>query len=254
LTIQRIQSKLAKTNVLLLQETVRNFIPTTKKWSRETLLSMLNLYSMIYVKPNLGTYGKGVIRVEKIADASYRFQLGTQVYRCASFAELYKALLRHKSRGVYVIQRGIHLLKHHKRRFDIRVMLQKNKKDDWEATGIIGRLAHPSKIVTNYHSGGTPMSFSDLMSTHLTKSEQTDYIQRLNKLGLTVARQLQTKYPGLKELGLDVAIDTDLHPWILEVNSCPDPFIFRKLQDKSVFHKIYRYAVAYGKFKTKQKK
>jgi hypothetical protein len=253
LTIQRIQSKLAKTNVLLLHETIRNFIPSTKKWSREMLLSMLNRYSMIYVKPNLGTYGNGVIRVEKITDASYRFQLDTHVYRCTSFAELYKALLRHKSRGVYVIQRGIHLLKHRNRRFDIRIMVQKNIKDEWEATGIIGRLAHPTKIVTNYHSGGTPMAFSDLMSTHLTKSEQSAYINRLNKLGLAVARQLQTKYPGLKELGLDVAIDTDLHPWILEVNSCPDPFIFRKLKDKSVFRKIYRYAFAYGKFKRNQK-
>jgi hypothetical protein len=34
---------------------------------------------------------------------------------------------------------------------------------------------------------------------------------------------------------------------VLEVNTSPDPYIFRRLKDKSIFGKIRRYARAYGK-------
>lgn len=148
---------------------------------------------------------------------------------------------------LFLIQKGIHLLKHSRRRFDFRVMVQVNLKGKWETTGIIGRLAHPKKIVTNYHSGGTPLPFERLMSTHMNTSQQQNYLGMLRKMGVQVAHQLQSAYPRIKEIGIDVAIDTKLNPWILEVNTKPDPYLFRKLKDRRVFRKVYRYAVAYGR-------
>ncbi|UUZ90327.1 YheC/YheD family protein [Paenibacillus sp. P25] len=44
-----------------------------------------------------------------------------------------------------------------------------------------------------------------------------------------------------------MAIDQKLYPWILEVNTWPDPWIFRKLKDKRIFRRIYRYSKAYGR-------
>ncbi|GGE00664.1 hypothetical protein GCM10010911_69480 [Paenibacillus nasutitermitis] len=215
---------------------------------------MLNDYRMVYVKPELGTFGNGVIRVEN-QDGHYTFQLGTRLRAFTSFEAMATALQASaiKSRS-YLIQRGIHLLKHRKRRFDIRVMVQKNARNDWESTGIIGRLGHPSKIVTNYHSGGTPMTLERLMQTHLTASRISSLNSRLRKLGVSAAKQLQLDYPRLKEIGVDVAIDQSFKPWILEVNTLPDPFLFRKLPDKRVFRKIYRYALLYGRFRTARRK
>src|SRR5690606_9824616 len=124
-----------------------------------------------------------VIRVERSAEG-YRAQLGTRAYKFGSIDALYAGLLRLKHRGTYVIQRGIHLLKHKGRRFDIRVMVQMSPRRKWETTGIIGRLAHPRRIVTNYHSGGTLMSFQSLMSSHLNTDRQKAYMARLRSLGI----------------------------------------------------------------------
>ncbi|MDF0752826.1 YheC/YheD family protein, partial [Marinobacter sp. 71-i] len=92
------------------------------------------------------------------------------------------------------------------RRFDFRVMVQMNPAGQWETTGIIGRLAHPRKIVTNYHAGGTPLPMETLMKSHLEKAGRTSraYRRELSKLGVDVASALGTRFPGLREIGIDV--------------------------------------------------
>ncbi|MFC5653207.1 YheC/YheD family protein [Paenibacillus solisilvae] len=247
MAIQRVSSKWAKTNVLIKSEELRDQIPVTVEWSQDALNQMLNKYGMVYVKPDFGTYGSGVIRVQKSSSGNYSFQVKTKKRAFPSFEQMIVPLQRIISNRPYLIQRGIYLLKYSRRRFDLRVMVQKNDTNEWESTGIIGRLSHPRKIVTNYHSGGTPMSIEKLMGRHLSHADIAAYKTQLCKQGVAIATQLQTKYPRLKEIGVDVAVDTSLKPWILEVNTLPDPYIFRKLQDKRIFRKIRRYCKLYGR-------
>ncbi|MCA0756388.1 YheC/YheD family protein [Paenibacillus sp. N4] len=255
MSIQRVKSKWAKTNIMLKSDYLRQHMPSTKLFNPANLKAMLEEHGMVYVKPVNGTFGRGVIRVEKTTspDPGYRYQIETTVRTYPTFEQLYRQLSRLKRKRPYIVQKGIHLLRHRNRRFDIRVMIQKNPSKVWEATGIIGRLAHPAKIVTNYHSGGTPMALDRLMTDHATPSELAVFENKLKKLGISIAQVLQAKYPNIKEIGVDIAIDGKHHPWILEVNTNPDPFIFRKLPDKSVFRKVYRYAVAYGKYRRRRK-
>jgi len=256
MSIQRVTSKWTKTNALLADPSVKLFVPTTLPFNSANVRLMLDEMGMIYVKPVNGTFGKGVIRIERTPDSEfpYMFQSGERQYRFRTFEDMYRKLLDVKKRRSYLVQQGIELLKYNNRRFDLRLMVQKNPRREWESTGLIGRLAHPRKIVTNYHSGGTPMSVEELLGAHMTPHQLSVYQSYLHKLGIAVASAMERKFRRIQELGIDIAVDETGKPWILEVNTMPDPFIFRKLPDRSCFFRIHRYAVRYGRFRAKRKR
>lgn len=228
------------------------YLPETRRFSKEHLLNMLMKYKMVYVKPVNGTWGNGVMRVEyrpHQRQGSYQYQREKTIRFCGSIDELYESICKHKLRGRYLVQQGIDLLKYDQRRFDLRVMVQRTPQKVWTTTGIIGRLAHPKKIVTNYHSDGKLVAAEKLLSPYLKGSRLNSYMNTLQNFGEDIADHLKISFPGLREIGVDVAIDQKLRPWILEVNTSPDPFIFRKLKDRRIFRTIMKYARAYGKYK-----
>ncbi|AZK47562.1 YheC/YheD family protein [Paenibacillus lentus] len=240
-------SKWAKTKVLVKCKKLLPFIPDTQKFSESTLKKMLELYSMVYVKPEIGTYGKGVIRAELLKPNHFTYQIESTERSFKDYKSFYNSIQNYIQKKRYIIQRGIHLLKYNKRHFDIRVMVQLNPEGKWETTGLIGRVAHPKKIVTNYHSGGTPIDIKPLLAVHISNYEIQKIIHTLNELGESTAKSLHKKYPGLKQIGLDIGFDRTWTPWIIEVNTKPDPYIFNKLADKSMYRKVIRYKKAAAK-------
>jgi glutathione synthase/RimK-type ligase-like ATP-grasp enzyme len=240
-----IGDKMLKTYTLLQHEKIKDFIPKSVMMSRTELLSMLNQYQMVYVKPIKGTFGKGVMRVERLngrSNTEFRCQYDTKTKSFRYFHSLYLEILMEKMDRPYMIQQGIDLLKYRQRRFDVRIMVQKNSEGQWESTGIIGRLAHPKKIVTNYHSGGTPMSIRTLLKPHLSDKRTSETIRALNQFGQEVAIALGKSFFKLNTIGVDIGLDPNFKPWILEVNTNPDPYFFRKLKHKETFRKVYRFA------------
>ncbi|WP_027094251.1 YheC/YheD family protein [Cohnella thermotolerans] len=246
-----IGSKWRKTLPLLGEAETKRWVPETAKLTKQRLRVMLRKYDTVYVKPEFGTFGVGVMRTARLADGSWELRFGTARRVYESFDRMYGALSRMKKGKSYLVQRGIPLLKHNGRSFDIRVMVQKNLQKKWEATGVIGRVAAKGKVVTNYHSGGTPMPLETLLKPYLSRDGIKGQIGSLKRKGVKIAKVLQRRFPGIREIGVDVGMDSRFDPWVLEVNTRPDPYIFRKLPDKSVVRKVLRYARSYGRIKAK---
>lgn len=236
-----VRSKWIKTKLLLRHPSISRFIPDTRRFTKRNLEQMIYSYGMIYIKPERGTYGNGVIRAERGGLQGFTYQYEETVRHFDSFEAFHKSLAKKTGGRSYLIQKGIHLLKHNGRRFDIRVMVQLSPKRVWEATGVIGRLGHPRKIVTNYHSGGKPTAIEKLLSTHLSDRQLAQLTEELNTLGTRMAAHLQKTYPKMTKIGVDIGLDRTLTPWIIEVNMNPDPYIFNQLKDKSMYRKVMRY-------------
>ncbi|RTE10958.1 YheC/YheD family protein [Paenibacillus whitsoniae] len=239
-------SKWVKTKVLLQNKELRKFVPETRIYNQSNLFQMLNKYKMVYVKPINGSFGQGVIRVKK--NHKYTFQSGKTARSFETFQGLFTALNKAKLKKSYLVQQGIHLLTYQKRIFDTRIMVQKTPHKKWEATGYIGRVAHPRKIVTNFHNSGKPLPLEVLLGSYINGQKKKEYIHRLRNLGYRIAKHYHKSYPGFKEIGVDIGIDKTLKPWVLEVNTAPDPFIFNQLKDKKMFFKVLRYARENGRF------
>jgi hypothetical protein len=212
---------------------------------------MLDRYGMVYVKPSLGTGGHGVMRaeiVEREGHTSYRYKLDKRRYQYADYEEFYRSMSRKFGNRTYLVQKGIRMLRYKRRPFDIRVMVQKNERGTWEHTGTIGRLAHPERVVTNYHSGGTPLPLDRLLKPHCSAGERATVLRELSGLGVTIAKRLQLAFPRVKEIGVDFGLDRSRTPWIFEVNTRPDPYIFLKLGRPSTYRKIIRLAHLHGRY------
>ncbi|MGG1550221.1 YheC/YheD family protein [Paenibacillus ferrarius] len=244
-----LSSKWLKTKILQRSKEVRSFVPETKLLNSTNLFTMLNKHRMVYVKPVRGTSGQGVIRVERTGDGTFTYKVDKVKRRFVSYNAMFQSLSKSKLHRPYLIQKGIQLLTHRRRIFDIRVMVQKNMKNEWEVTGYIGRVAHPKKIVTNYHNSGKPISLELLIGAYLSPSNTQTYINKLKILGLRIAEQFQRQHPGYKEIGVDIGVDTKFKPWIIEVNTAPDPFIFNQLKNKSMYRKALRLARHHGRFR-----
>ena len=244
---KHLRSKWLKTKAILKDPKVRGLVPETRRLSPRSLRAMLDRYRMVYVKPVSGTFGRGVMRVER-RSGTYAYQSGERKRSFGSLDALYTSIQRHKAKRAYLVQRGIRLLKYNGRRFDIRVMTQRNPRTRaWETTGIIGRLAHPRKIVTNYHSGGTPMSIHKLLSPHAYGGRMASIETRLSRVGRDAATALSRTYKSVNMVGSDIGLDASFHPWIIELNTNPDPYLFRHLADKRIHRKVLRYARAWGR-------
>ncbi|MBP1157284.1 hypothetical protein JOE45_003878 [Paenibacillus sp. PvR098] len=207
---------------------------------------------MVYIKPNRGTGGKGIVKAEMFQSGAkriYRYKLDTSQRNFSSFDPFFHSLRRVFGKKTYLIQKGIRMLRYKGRPFDVRIMVQKNERGHWEHTGTIGRLAHPNRIVTNYHSGGTPLALRILLSPHLRGPQRKQLENRLSLMGMVVAKHMQSGFPRIKEIGLDVGMDRHKTPWIFEVNSQPDPFIFLKLNKPSVFRRIFKLTRLHGRFR-----
>lgn len=268
MAIQRVASKWTKTKILLQNKGLAAYIPTTRQYSLDALREMLSAHMVVYIKPDRGTYGIGVMSVELIMPEvttesnelhegenseesftpSYRLRYEQKMEVYTSIDALHKTLKSLINNREYLIQQGIDLLKSDGRPFDLRVLTQKSPSGQWVTTGMIGRVAAENKIVTNHHSGGVAKHFKTLMSEHMNSEEIENIRQELKILGINVAAQLQKSYPRLKEIGLDVAIDNRWNIWILEVNTKPALFPFKKFfKDPSIYNTVRRYALAYGR-------
>ncbi|WP_050794397.1 YheC/YheD family protein [Paenibacillus curdlanolyticus] len=238
-------NKMRKTKVLLRDPVVRRAIPKTVMLTEARLRNMLRLYSTVYVKPNVGALGIGVMRVRKLKTRGrvryeWRYKLLTRHTRTIS--ALYGLIRAYKKSGAYLVQRGIHLLRYKGRRYDLRVMTQRRSTSrPWKVTGILARVAAPGRIVTNGSQGASIHPIMQVFRSKMSQGKAANKRHQVERLSLRIARRYTRAHPSCVELGLDVAVDHRLRSWLLEMNTKPQITPFRKLKNRSMYRTILAY-------------
>jgi len=191
---------------------------------------------MVYVKPTSRSLGIGVFRIEQTDESDiYHAKWLKNKKDFKGFEQLYKWLQYRTKNQSFLIQTGIHLLRWRNRPFDLRIMVQKNAHNDWEMSGIICRIAHAKKIVTNIGQGGSIADINQIFSDSKVRLNITRNCERVAK---EATRTLASRLKKLRETGVDIALDQNYKPWILEINTYPEAYIFRRLRDKTMYQNI----------------
>ncbi len=219
-TISReLASKWLKTNALLGSPYIARHIPTSRLFNAANLQMMISRYGMVVLKPVCGTGGIGVIKVERTGKA-YRLTHKSNNRTLSSFNELMRALNATKKKRPYLIQRGIHLATIGGRPIDYRVKYVKEN-GIWVYRAMVGRLARPGLFVTNLSRGGTQMTAAQGISRSLSARLVGVKKREMRLLTNASTALLESRYPGIGNLGYDYGIDRNGHIWLLEVNTRP---------------------------------
>lgn len=241
-----ISSKWRKTRILAGSAALSAHIPETRRLDAGRLKEMLDRYGLVYAKPERGSLGIGVIRVEKRGSA-YRIQEGTRIADLPSFRQVAKRIASRAGKRSYLAQRGIRVIRHAGRPVDFRVMAQRKSDRSWEVSGMLARVAHPRKAVTNGSQGGSIHDAWQLLTAAFGERRADGIRRQFRRLAQLAAARFDSAHPGINELGLDIAVDGQGRCWILEVNTKPDPKPFKLLRDQSMLRRIVRLGRGYGR-------
>ncbi|ASS66446.1 MULTISPECIES: YheC/YheD family protein [unclassified Paenibacillus] len=191
------------------------------------LKSMAARHPVLFLKPERGSLGKGIIRVSKLEGesvlATYTAPAGIRRQSYPSLAKLYSSLGGKLKTVRYQLQQGLTLIDIGKRPVDFRALVQKNHSGSWALTSIVARTAGSNHFVSNLARGGTLSRVKEAVArSNLAPGYKAGAGSKLQKAALDIAQGIDARIPAhFGELGIDLALDTGGRVWLLEVNSKP---------------------------------
>jgi glutathione synthase/RimK-type ligase-like ATP-grasp enzyme len=229
--------KMIKHKEMLQRSVLLQHLPETHWLTPARTLRMLKSYSSIFIKPNHGSGGSGIIRARRIRNG-YEVRCGHK-RKVIGSGSMYKAIQSfRKPSQKYLVQRGLRLAKYKGSIFDARIYMQKPE-SDWIISGMVARVAAPNRYVTNFHKGGHAKPLPKVLSTLFENDSRKvkESLNKIRKLSYIIAETIN-EHHSIRELGIDLGIEKNGRIWIIEANSKPGHKLFTQLPDKTMLNRI----------------
>lgn len=200
------------------------FLPDTTLFKKETLHFFLKKYDFVFIKPINGSQGRNIFRAtlegEKII---VRVSSPTEKKKEFPSIEVFLDWFqKYYTPSTYIIQQAIPFIRYENRQLDFRILCHRNHNELWRTSSIVSRVSAKEQFVSNLARGGEifkPTKPLSILFDHQTVMAQIAFMKELS---LEVACVISQSTLGLVgELGIDIGIDHDGRPWIIEVNSKP---------------------------------
>lgn len=235
----------------------KKYIPSTKRLKTPASLGkMLLKHHYLFLKPESGRTGVGIMTLRVHPKESLKFQLTVQdkekshSYKCATIPKLWDHIRKQAKASHYIVQQGISLAASNRRPFDLRVLVQKNERGIWDLTGIGARVAGTASITTNVPRGGSIDDPKKLLLASFGEEQSQCIIDRAKHAALIIAGQIEHASGHLHgEMSMDLGVDAKGIIWFFEANAKPmkfdEPHI-RILSLKRIFQYCYYLAKQNG--------
>jgi len=194
------------------------------------VLNAVKRWGDVYVKPARGTQGQQIARIS-YHGGCYRQQNMRQTMSQVSDLILFWRR-RFQGQEKYIAQETVRLMHTQKGEpFDVRYLIQATPQGEPVCTATVIKLAPPGAVTTNLHTGGRALT-PERLEVELAQGNRARFYSGLEK-GEELARaafaHLSVGRAGLVELGVDMAIDQEGAPKLLEVNPCPGRRMLREI-------------------------
>ncbi|TCZ81289.1 YheC/YheD family protein [Paenibacillus albiflavus] len=236
---------------------VKSYLPESYLLrNSKTLQNMLNKYAVVFLKPVKGSLGRGIVRIKRESDGSYRAD-NTVVNRLhrkthSNYSKLANSLRSKIKSHSYQIQQGIDIMTVNGRPVDFRALVQRGSTGNWGATSIVARIAGSQTFVSNLARGGTLTTINGALErSNLASHHHSAISSNLRSCAVTIAQGIEEQIPfHFAELGIDLAVDVHGKVWLIEVNSKPSKEDNSPLQIGKIRPSV-RQIIKYSLFLTK---
>nr|WP_263325969.1 YheC/YheD family protein [Neobacillus sp. Marseille-Q6967] len=220
-----------KSDLLQLQSNkeIQHHLPATFLLEKiDELVEFVNVKQKVILKPVSLSRGRGIFILEMnsaeqqgytLYDLRKEFRLRHLIPDAKGLEEMLKNLKIVNNQ--YLYQTYIPLLKINNRPFDVRVVMQKYDLNNWKCSGIECRVAGENEVLTNIARGGEAMTLEEVVRQSGLK--QTFHMVQENIINLcqTFCQLMDKQVEHYAEFGLDIGLDQDGFPWIIEANIFP---------------------------------
>lgn len=199
-----------------------SYIPEGTILDLDPFFQMITKHSTLFIKPNFGSKGKGIIRIQKKDDSFVLECANEYFYEFSNVQDTWDMLQRKTLHKSYWLQEGISLITIDGHFCDFRVLTHLKADGLWNVTSVIARLSEPGTYITNLSQGGTRLSASVLLQKYFGIERGRQLLDLMKELALETSRLINIEKQGaFIELGVDIGISSDGKVYLLEVNSKP---------------------------------
>lgn len=222
------------------------YLPATTLLRRESFpwfKKELERVGEVFIKPCKGSLGIGIARVVRLRSNRYRFE-SRRVRKETTLRGAWRIL--RKGKGLRMLQEGIPLLQYSGRRVDLRVPVQQDGDHRWSIPGIAAKRAGRIPYLTNLAQGASVYNGQELLVQHFGPRKADTIIHEIKDVAIRVAQTLNHHSTRLVDLGLDIGVDADGHPHIIEVNRRDLRILLERSGQREAFATLYKNPVAYA--------
>lgn len=203
--------------------------PTRPLRSVDDVRRGLKEWGAVYLKPVGGSLGRGIIFLLRRADGYVYHAFLHRRYRKgwrSRWRELRRLLVEAVDGRRYIIQAAIRRPHYKGRPFDVRCLLQKPGSHGWRVVGAAARVAAPGRVLTHVPRGGERCEIRRALEAAFGDEVAVERIlARLDRVAVDAAKAIDQHHRGLfAELSVDLTLDRQGRPWVLECNAKPARF------------------------------
>jgi hypothetical protein len=226
------------------------YLPPVKKvYEPEDVWSELNSHRSIMLKPEFGSRGIGIyqlgvkeggwnVRMTKREEGYVRvFDNKTTVNRW---------ILQLLEQCPYVTQPYLELSNSDDEPYDIRILLQKDRNNNWAERGRGVRVGRKHCITANLAGGARTFAFETLLKAFPSEL-QPQIDESIQEIINLLPKEIEFRFNRLFEIGIDLGIDKKGNVWLLDVNSKPGRKIIELLHPERM-HEQYKAPVLYCRY------
>lgn len=227
----------------ILQKRFKANLPPTRRYSQANLRQMMNRYKNLYVKPQSGSIGAGIVKLSRQARGRWLIQKSTGK-QTASKQKTLRKIQQYVADQPYLVQRGIPLAKHNGQPFDLRVVVQRAGDGNWQVTAMLGKVARKGNHVTNAFRGGMIKRADDLFTKTFKHSEEVRHA--VERLSLDIARHLGNKIERFSDVGLDIGLTKSGKPYFIEANGRDQRYGLKKINLTQSYYRVHKTPIDYA--------